>query len=633
VFAVFAENMPEVQAFPSLAAISETLFSFFPSDGMTAKEEKKREEGEEDEDEYGVGGYCLVSIGDVFDGRFKIIEKLGQGNFSEVWLVHDQDDRSYSALKIQKSANTFKEAAEDEIKLLECTRSAGEAMGGATETNVCEMKAHFEIDGPNGKHMCMVFELLGDDLLALIQKHDYKGIPISTVQHITFQMCEAFAFLHEQCAIIHTDLKPENLLLKPAIDVLALDIKKVQAIRASSDTSPTRRKKLKKQIKRMKHRAKARERAVSNNSDSTGPVSPRSLNTKGWQGEGTRFPNVVLADFGSACWTTKHFQDDITTTEYRSPEVIIGTGYDTATDMWSLACLIFELITGDYLFDPTRGSTAFTKDQDHVARFVELLGPIPPELLKCKDRVQSSTARAPASAEGIREGAPLGASARARRRKASRQGVRVDEFFDSQGELKRFRELKTMGLQQTLQERYEMAESEACAVASFLLPMLAFDPTRRATARQCLEHPWLRRQYLEHKPKGTTKAEPARRPSLKKPNIHAKADSADTAVGLDAVIHASSSVACVATGRSSQPWHQVGKASSEERAVLSSIAVSSLSAAQSNNALGLTPIGKRRKKKVGGPGSIARSRAGLASPLVTAKKQAAGETKTQSASA
>ena len=157
-------------------------------------------------------------------------------------------------------------------------------MGGATETNVCEMKAHFEVDGPNGTHMCMVFELLGDDLLALIQKHDYKGIPISTVQHITFQMCEAFAFLHEQCAIIHTDLKPENLLLKPAIDVLALDIKKVQAIRASSDTSPTRRKKLKKQIKRMKHRAKARERAVSNNSDSTGPVSPRSLNTKGWQG-------------------------------------------------------------------------------------------------------------------------------------------------------------------------------------------------------------------------------------------------------------------------------------------------------------------------------------------------------------
>ena len=59
-----------------------------------------------------------------------------------------------------------------------------------------------------------------------------------------------------------------------------------------------------------------------------------------------------IVDLGNACWRDKHFASDIQTRQYRSPEVIIGAGYDTAADMWSLACMIFELATGDLLFDP-----------------------------------------------------------------------------------------------------------------------------------------------------------------------------------------------------------------------------------------------------------------------------------------
>jgi hypothetical protein len=39
----------------------------------------------------------------------------------------------------------------------------------------------------------------------------------------------------------------------------------------------------------------------------------------------------------------------------RSPEVILGARYSTPCDMWSLACMIFELVTGDLLFDPRSG--------------------------------------------------------------------------------------------------------------------------------------------------------------------------------------------------------------------------------------------------------------------------------------
>lgn len=62
-----------------------------------------------------------------------------------------------------------------------------------------------------------------------------------------------------------------------------------------------------------------------------------------------------VVDLGNACWVHKHFSEEIQTRQYRSPEVIIGSGYDTSADMWSLACLVFELLTGDLLFEPKAG--------------------------------------------------------------------------------------------------------------------------------------------------------------------------------------------------------------------------------------------------------------------------------------
>jgi serine/threonine protein kinase len=60
----------------------------------------------------------------------------------------------------------------------------------------------------------------------------------------------------------------------------------------------------------------------------------------------------------------------------RSVQVIIGAKYSTPADMWSLACLIFELTTGDLLFDPRSGDD-YDRDEDHLALFMELLGRIP----------------------------------------------------------------------------------------------------------------------------------------------------------------------------------------------------------------------------------------------------------------
>jgi len=59
-----------------------------------------------------------------------------------------------------------------------------------------------------------------------------------------------------------------------------------------------------------------------------------------------------IVDFGNACWTDQQLVGEIQTRQYRAPEVIIGPGYSYSADMWSFACIAFELATGDFLFAP-----------------------------------------------------------------------------------------------------------------------------------------------------------------------------------------------------------------------------------------------------------------------------------------
>ena len=61
--------------------------------------------------------------------------------------------------------------------------------------------------------MCMVFEVLGHNLLKPIIQSNYKGLPLSGVKWIIRQVLLGVDYLHRQCRIIHTDIKPENILV------------------------------------------------------------------------------------------------------------------------------------------------------------------------------------------------------------------------------------------------------------------------------------------------------------------------------------------------------------------------------------------------------------------------------------
>jgi serine/threonine-protein kinase SRPK3 len=51
------------------------------------------------------------------------------------------------------------------------------------------------------------------NLLEIMKRYDYKGIPLPLVRRIAKQVLLGLDYLHRVCKIIHTDLKPENVNL------------------------------------------------------------------------------------------------------------------------------------------------------------------------------------------------------------------------------------------------------------------------------------------------------------------------------------------------------------------------------------------------------------------------------------
>lgn len=376
----------------------------------------KATEDEEDLSDYKEGGYHPVVPGELYSNRYRIIRKLGWGHFSTVWLARDEQAPKphFVAIKFMRSAKHYTETARDEVEVLEKVAKADPNHPG--RKHIVTLLDCFVHSGPNGQHVCMVFQVLGENLLGLMRCTQQNGIPTALVKRITKQVCLGLDYLHRVCGIIHTDLKPENVLVV---------IKNLDQLLETIEPQPK----------------------VASEVYQSQPLKE----LEEWNGDVEI--DVKIADLGNGCWVNYHFSNDIQTRQYRAPEVILGSPWGASVDIWSLACMVFELSTGDYLFEPQAGR-GYSKNDDHIAQIIELLGRIPLSMLL--------------------------------------QGHWTQLYFDHNGDLRNIGRLEEWGLRDVFIDKYAYEPTKAREICDFLLPMLTLYPDRRADAGGMSNSPWLK---------------------------------------------------------------------------------------------------------------------------------------------
>jgi len=344
-------------------------------------------------------GHLIYQAGDLIHGRYEVIRHLGEGTFGKVAEVVDHYGVNGSqgpkiAVKIIKSVDKYREAAKLEINVLEKLNSKD-----PKGKNLCvKMLNWFDYCG----HICIVFELLGTSVFDFMKDNDYQPYPLEQVRHMAQQLIYSVKFLHDS-ELTHTDLKPENILF----------------VASDFDTS---------------------------------------MNDKGKPVREVRDSRIRLIDFGSATFDEEHHSTVVSTRHYRAPEVILEMGWAQPCDVWSIGCIIYELLQGMTLFQ--------THDnKEHLAMMERILGPLPYRMIK-KSRKTKYFYRGRLDWD-----------------ERSSAGKYVKESCQS---------LKKMLLSSlsSLSSSSRMSEEDQRQVYDLVTRMLEYDPEKRITLREALKHPF-----------------------------------------------------------------------------------------------------------------------------------------------
>ncbi|KAJ3179487.1 dual specificity protein kinase kns1 [Gaertneriomyces sp. JEL0708] len=258
-------------------------------------------------------GHFIVNVNTDLTARYRILKLLGQGTFGKVVEAYDRVTSQRVAIKVIRAIQKYRDASRVEIRVLNTLK--------ANDPENRKRCIHLVDSFDYRNHICMVFELLSQSVFDFLKENSFAPFPPVQIKSFATQILEAVAFLHE-LGLIHTDLKPENLMLED----------NSTRIIPGTRRSTKGRKEL--------------------------------LNTR-----------IRLIDFGSAIFEEDYHSSVVSTRHYRAPEIILGVGWSFPCDMWSVGCILVEFCTGDALFQ--------THDNlEHLALMESVLGRYPAHLLK-----------------------------------------------------------------------------------------------------------------------------------------------------------------------------------------------------------------------------------------------------------
>lgn len=175
---------------------------------------------------------------------------------------------------------------------------------------------------------------------------------------------------------------------------------------------------------------------------------------------------LKVIDFGSSCYEQNRVYTYIQSRFYRAPEVILGAKYGMPIDMWSLGCILAELLTG---FPLLPGED----EADQLACIMELLGMPPQHLLD-----QSKRAKNFISSKGIPR--YCGCTT------LSDGSVVLCGGLSRRG--------KTRGPPGSKDLKRALKGCDDPLFLDFIQRCLEWDPEQRMTPSAALRHAWLRRR-------------------------------------------------------------------------------------------------------------------------------------------
>lgn len=160
---------------------------------------------------------------------------------------------------------------------------------------------------------------------------------------------------------------------------------------------------------------------------------------------------IKVIDFGSSCFDSEKVHTYIQSRYYRSPEVMMGAEYGTAIDMWSLGCILVELLTGRPLFNGR-------DEKEQIVLITEVLGtPGMSFLSRCK---------------------------------------RGNLYFSSDGQPIHIKDNKgkiRMPGSVLISTLLKPAGENRNEFVDFLSRCLEWDPENRMTPREAIRHPWIQK--------------------------------------------------------------------------------------------------------------------------------------------
>ena len=381
--------------------------------------------------------------GSILNNKYALIDKIGYGSYSSVWLAYSINDNKYYAIKIQ-NAEDYDEGVL-ELRILRKIKELNnekmihmiEGFEVIKRENVKKKikkgkKIYIKKVTEVRKFICMVLPLMAGSVYSLIKEGKYKnGLDDNLMINCISTLLSSVYELHNKLKVCHTDLKPENMLisgmsvkvseliddyskinLKDLYDSkLSLELNKKNWNPESSNYKKKVRK-LKTKILKECHNSILDNMIIlsedldsecnsiyesDESSDSESKLSDDKISESESESESSSIKRdnnfsviddkyldnckVVLTDFGSNLKIKDLEDDEIQTRYYRAPEVILKLNYTEKIDIWSIGCILYEIYTGTILFDPDKDKD-FSRDFHHLFLIEEICGDIPVDLIK-----------------------------------------------------------------------------------------------------------------------------------------------------------------------------------------------------------------------------------------------------------